>query len=226
VIWLLNIETAVQTASVCLSQDDKAVGVKINPSQSDHASWLQPAIASLLSENNLTLRDIDGFAVSAGPGSYTGLRVGMATVKGLCYALNKPLMLINTLQMMAVSALKESASLLCPMIDARRMEVFTAVFDHSLNTIIEPHNCILSANSFAELLSQHSIVFFGNGSDKFKGLAFHQNAIFKNLDATAEQMVSLSYQQFLNKNFDSLAYTEPLYGKDFFSPALKKVADI
>lgn len=224
--WLLNIDTAVETASVCLALDDKPVAVKVNPSQSDHASWLQPAIATLLLENNLSLKEIDTFAVSAGPGSYTGLRVGMATAKGLCYALNKPLILVNTLQMMAVSALKESTSFLCPMIDARRMEVFTAVFDHDLTPVVEPHNCILSENSFLEILSQDSISFFGNGSNKFKSLVYHPNAIFKYLETTAEQMVGLSYQSLLKNSFADLAYCEPQYGKEFFSPAFKKVNNI
>ena len=224
--WLLNIDTAVETASVCLALDDKPIAVKVNPSQSDHASWLQPAIAALLLENNLSLKEIDAFAISAGPGSYTGLRVGMATAKGLCYALNKPLILINTLQMMAVGALKESASLLCPMIDARRMEVFTAVFDHDLTPVVEPHNCILSENSFLEILSQDSISFFGNGSNKFKSLVYHPNAIFKYLETTAEQMVGLSYQSLLKNSFADLAYCEPQYGKEFFSPAFKKINNI
>ena len=224
--WLLNIDTAVETASVCLALDDKPIAVKVNPSQSDHASWLHPAIAALLLENNLSLKEIDAFAISAGPGSYTGLRVGMATAKGLCYALNKPLILINTLQMMAVGALKESASLLCPMIDARRMEVFTAVFDHELTTVVKPHNCILSENSFLEILSQDSIVFFGNGSNKFQSLVYHPNAIFKYLETTAEQMVGLSYQSLLKNSFADLAYCEPQYGKEFYSAASKKFSNI
>lgn len=224
--WLLNIDTAVKLASVCLAKDDKKAGIKINPSQSDHASWLQPAIAELLHENDLRLKDIDAIAISAGPGSYTGLRVGMSTAKGLCYALNKPLILINTLQMMAAGALNETAALLCPMIDARRMEVFTAVFDHSLTSLIQPHNCILAQDSFIDLLSEHKIVFFGNGSEKFKSIVFHPNAIFKQLEATAEQMASLTYRSYLNKNFADLAYSEPLYGKEFFSPALRKAKNI
>lgn len=221
--WILNIDTAVQTASVCLAKDDQPVCIKINPSQRDHASWLQSAIAVLLLENDTPIKNIDAVAVSAGPGSYTGLRVGMATAKGLCYALNKPLIVVGTLQMMAVSALKEPATLVCPMIDARRMEVFTAVFDRTLKIVVEPHNCILSGNSFIDLLAHNSIVFFGNGSDKFKSMVFHQNAIFKYLETTAEQMVSLSHRNFINKNFADLAYCEPLYGKEFFSPAIKKL---
>jgi tRNA threonylcarbamoyladenosine biosynthesis protein TsaB len=221
--WILNIDSAVQTASICLAKDGVKVGFKINPSQTDHASWLQPAIASLLAEHDVGIKNIDAFAVSAGPGSYTGLRVGMATAKGLSYTLNKPLILINTLRMMAVSALNEpSPSFICPMIDARRMEVFTAVFDRSLNTVIEPHNTILSADSFIEIVAQGPVLFFGNGSEKFKNMVSHENALFKNLAANAEQMVGLSHQGFLDKNFADLAYSEPFYSKEFYSPAFNK----
>ena len=165
--WFLNIDTAVKTASVCLAKDEESIGIKINTSQNDHASWLQPSIALLLSENNVSIEELDAIAVSAGPGSYTGLRVGMATAKGLCFALNKPLILISTLKMMAAGVLSETSSLICPMIDARRMEVFTAVYNHSLDAILKPHNHILSPDSFNEILEQNIVVFFGNGSDKF-----------------------------------------------------------
>ena len=220
--WILNIDTAVRTASVCLARDNKSIGLKVNVLQNEHASWLQPAIASLLSENNLSIDGIDAVAVSAGPGSYTGLRVGMAAAKGLCFALNKPLILISTLKMMAVSALSETTLLICPMIDARRMEVFTAMYDHSLTTILEPHNRILSPDTFMEFLDKNSIVFLGNGSDKFKSIISHPNARFKNLSPTAEQMIALSYQGYLNAEFADLAYCEPLYTKEFFSPSIQE----
>jgi tRNA threonylcarbamoyladenosine biosynthesis protein TsaB len=226
VSWLLNIDTAVTSASVCLSRNDVKLGIKINSSKNDHAAWLQPSIATLLREHDLTVKNLDAISVSAGPGSYTGLRVGMATAKGLCYAYQTPLILINTLQMMAAALTNETADLLCPMIDARRMEVFTAVFDRSLKTILEPHNCVLSDHSFMNLLSEHRIVFFGNGSEKFKSMVFHPNAIFKQLEVTAEQMVSLTYRSYVNKDFADLAYSEPLYGKEFFSPAFRKAKNI
>ena len=224
--WIINIETAVKTASICLAKDGELIGLKINHAQADHAGWLQPAIASLLNENKITLSEIDAFAVSAGPGSYTGLRVAMATAKGLCFALQKPLILVNTLEIMAAGAVAEPASLFCPMIDARRMEVFTAVFDQSLNIVIEPYNCILTEDSFTDLLSHDSIVFFGNGSEKLQKLLFHPNAIFKNIETTAQQMIELSYHSYLNNEFADLAYCEPFYGKEFYSPALRKLSDI
>ncbi len=221
--FILNIDTAVQTASISLARDGQSVATKINPSQKDHAAWLQPAIADLLGELNMNLNDLDAVAVSAGPGSYTGLRVGMATAKGICYALQKPLLLINTLKMMAASVRSEKDELICPMIDARRMEVFTAVYDQNLNEIVAPHNLILTDESFKSLLDQRPILFFGNGSEKLKSTLQHVNATFKQIDSTAEHMSVLSYQKFLNKEHADLAYSEPFYGKEFFTPVKKTI---
>ena len=221
--FILNIDTAVQTASISLARDGQSVATKINPSQKDHAAWLQSAIADLLGELNMNLNDLDAVAVSAGPGSYTGLRVGMATAKGLCYALQKPLLLINTLKMMAASVRSGKDELICPMIDARRMEVFTAVYDQNLNEIVAPHNLILTDESFKSLLDQKPVLFFGNGSEKLKSTLQHVNATFKQIDSTAEHMSALSYQKFLNKEHADLAYSEPFYGKEFFTPVKKTI---
>ena len=219
---ILNIDTAVQTASVCLAKNGKAVAVKTNPSQKDHAAWLQPAIASILEESAFAIHDLDAVAVSAGPGSYTGLRVGMATAKGICYALQKPLLLVGTLKMMAAGAVSGANQLICPLIDARRMEVFAAVYNQNLDEHIAPHNCILTELSFKDLLDKGEVLFIGNGSQKLKGLVFHENAIFSDVESTAAQMAGLSYQQFLTNEHANLAYTEPFYGKEFYSPAFQK----
>ena len=130
---ILHIDTAVQSASICLAENEKILGTKVNPAEKESASWLHMAIQELLLKSAISPGQLDAIAISAGPGSYTGLRVGMATAKGLCYALSKPLITINTMQMMANSVEKPSTELLCPMIDARRMEVFTAVYDTSLH---------------------------------------------------------------------------------------------
>lgn len=216
---ILNIDTAVQSSSICLARNDKPIGVKANLSQKDSAAWLHFAIDELLQEQGLVLQNLDAIAVSEGPGSYTGLRVGMATAKGLCYVAQKPLITINTLQMMAVAAQEESSDLICPMIDARRMEVFTAVFDHQLNYVLPSTNIILDENSFSDLLQQHAITFFGNGSSKFQQLTKHSNAIFKSFEISALLMVSLSNQKFIKQDFANLAYSQPFYGKDFYSLA-------
>src|SRR5699024_2694741 len=120
----------------------------------------------------------------------TGLRVGMAAAKGLCYALHIPLITISTLKMMAVAAHSEPTELLCPMIDARRMEVFTAIYDKQLNEMAAPHNIILTEESFTGFLSKHTITFFGNGSNKFQAICSHPNALFKPIETTAVHLTT------------------------------------
>lgn len=220
---ILNIDTAIEIGSVCLAKDQKNLGIKINPSQKDSAAWLQPAIHELLKEQSFSINDIDAVAVSSGPGSYTGLRVGMATAKGLSYALGIPLIAINTLQMMAAGAIDVEADMLCPMIDARRMEVFAAIYDKNLNELLAPHNCIIDSESFKSFLEKGTIVFFGNGSDKMQPVVSNPNAIFKKIETTAEQMVLLSYQHFQMKKFEDVAYVEPQYGKEFYTPSSRKI---
>jgi tRNA threonylcarbamoyladenosine biosynthesis protein TsaB len=220
---ILNIDTAVQTSSICLAENGKPVAVKINPSQKDAASWLHVAIKALSAEINFELSRADAIAVSEGPGSYTGLRVGMATAKGLCYALDKPLITINTLQIMAFSARQYYKGLLCPMIDARRMEVFTAVFDQNLEIILPYTNMVLNENSFDQLLQKNMITFFGNGSIKFQQIMQNAEAVFACVETDASSMAELSYKKFLTQELTDLAYSQPFYGKDFYSSVKKSL---
>ena len=216
---ILNIDTAIDTASVCLAKDAEVVSIAKNAKQKDHAAWLQLAIKEIFEKNALELRTLDAIGVTGGPGSYTGLRIGMATVKGICYALAKPMIILNTLQVMAKAAKNENAELLCPMIDARRMEVFTAIYSKDLQIIKEPAAITLNEKSFDEELANHSICFFGNGSDKFRSIKKNDNAFFSSIDTDASHMVSLSEDKFRQKEFAELAYAEPLYLKEFYTPA-------
>lgn len=220
---ILNIDTALQTSSICLAENGKLSALKINPSQQDSASWLHVAIKELSNETNCDLLQLDAIAVSEGPGSYTGLRVGMATAKGLCYALNKPLITINTLQMMAFLAREQRDGLLCPMIDARRMEVFTAVFDQRLNIVLPYANMVLDENSFQDLLQKERVSFFGNGSIKFQQITQQPSAVFASIEIDASAMTALSHEKFLRKELTNLAYSQPFYGKDFHSSIKKSL---
>jgi tRNA threonylcarbamoyladenosine biosynthesis protein TsaB len=221
--YILSIETAVEDSSVCLSSANKIIGFKQTSSTRDSASWIHPAINELLKESNVLFKDLAAVAVSAGPGSYTGLRVGMATAKGLCYSLQIPLITISTLKMMAASTAAVAATLVCPMIDARRMEVFTAVYDMNMTELLQPQNLILEKNSLKHLLDNNFITFSGNGSFKFKQLVQHPNALFINNKFNAEHIVPLAIEAFEKKNFTDLAYSEPYYGKEFYSPAPKQI---
>jgi tRNA threonylcarbamoyladenosine biosynthesis protein TsaB len=216
---ILNIDTAIDAASVCLSRDAEVLSIAKNEKQKDHAAWLHLAIKEVFEKNGLELKTIDAIAVTGGPGSYTGLRIGMATVKGVCFALIKPMIILNTLHVMANAAKNENADLLCPMIDARRMEVFTAMYSKDLHTIKEPSAITLNEKSFDEELANHRVCFFGNGSNKFHSIKKNENAFFSLIDTDASHMVSLSEDKFRQKEFADLAYAEPLYLKEFYMPA-------
>ncbi len=221
---ILNIDTATEIAIVSLSENEKVLATAINTNQKDHASFLQPAIKNLLFQVNILIEKLNAIAVTAGPGSYSGLRVGMASAKGLCYALNIPMIAINTLEVMALSSINQNKqALYCPMIDARRMEVFTAVYDDSLKEILQPCAMIINKDSFKDLLQKHTIYFFGSGSIKLKDILQDQHAIFLNKEITPDAMACLSYKKFINNNFENIASLTPLYLKDFhtFSPSGK-----
>ena len=218
---ILNIDTAIETASICLAKDKNVLQLSINENQKDHAAWLTVAIQKMMKDSDYKLSELNAIAITIGPGSYTGLRVGLAAAKGLCYVLNIPLITIGTLEMMAMAAKDESVDLLCPMIDAKRMEVFTAIYNNKMAEVRSPHALIIDNNSFSDLLSSNSILFFGNGSKKLQSMLQHPHAIFRNIVYTASHMVSLAADRLMTLQFADLAYVEPLYLKEFFSPARK-----
>jgi tRNA threonylcarbamoyladenosine biosynthesis protein TsaB len=216
---ILNIDTAVETASICLARESMPIKFAENRNQSDHAAWLHPALQKLAIDAGIGIHEIDAIAISIGPGSYTGLRVGLAAAKGMCFALDIPLIAVNTLKMMAYTTRNEAADLFCPLIDARRMEVFTAVYDRNFTELIDPKAMIIDSNSFDSILSSHKVLFSGNGSGKVKKLISHPNALFSNSEANATNMVELSAQYYREENFSDIAYAEPCYIKEFYSVA-------
>jgi tRNA threonylcarbamoyladenosine biosynthesis protein TsaB len=222
---ILNIDTATNIGSVCLSRDGLVLQALVNDQQQDHAATMTLFIQQIMQEQQVTPAQLDSIAVSAGPGSYTGLRVGVATAKGLCYAWDKPLIAISTLQQMTQGILRETndaAALYAPMLDARRMEVYTAVYNASLNEILPPQALILDAASYAAQLAEQPVYFFGNGSDKWKQLlGEHTNARFLPCTMNATHMVPLAEKAFQNGTFEDVAYFSPYYLKPFHS-TLKK----
>lgn len=212
---ILNIDTSIDTASVCLAKNNELLLLESNENQKDHAAWLQNAIANMMKAAGFTLNNLDAVAVTNGPGSYTGLRVGLSTAKGLCYALQIPLITIGTLELMAFAAKNEKVDLLCPMIDARRMEVFTAIYNKQLFEIEKPHARVLDEHTFEAYIINNQILFFGNGSLKFQPLVPTKQAVFKAINFDAATMLFLSHQRFENEQFADLAYAEPFYIKDF-----------
>ena len=218
--FILNIDTASESAHVSIAKDGLVIQALYSESQKEHASFLQTAIQQLAKLTGIKLTDIDAVAVTAGPGSYTGLRVGMASAKGLCYALQKPLITLNTLEVLAASAIHifpkyKIEFLLCPMMDARRMEVFTAIYNSDLKIQLAPCAMILDESSFKNELANNKILFFGSGSAKWKPISEHTNAAFESVQILPQALSNLSYSLFLKNYFTDLVYSEPIYLKDF-----------
>ncbi len=219
---ILHIDTATDNGSVSLALGGTVLQERVNQLPVDHAAWVHTAVIELMATTpgDYQLADLNAIAVVAGPGSYTGLRVGMATAKGLCYALNIPLISLNTLKIMAYATNKEFSSslLLCPMLDARRMEVFTALYDAQLHELIQPCAMVLDENSFSRWLAQHQIIFSGNGSHKWRTLVQHEQAVFSDTLYTPGDIARLAHDSFMGEAFADMAYAEPFYLKDFYSP--------
>jgi tRNA threonylcarbamoyladenosine biosynthesis protein TsaB len=215
--FVLHIDTAGQTASIAISANETLLVEKLNANQLDHASWIHCAIQEAMHEINLSLDKLDAVSVTIGPGSYTGLRVGLSTAKGLCFALEKPLITIPTLQLMASVVECNIDSWICPMIDARRMEVYYALYDKSLHEIQPAQALILDETSFRAELEKQKIIFCGNGIDKFKPLTVSGNASFSTASATAKAMIPIALLKLVKKEFADLAYCTPLYVKEFYN---------
>jgi tRNA threonylcarbamoyladenosine biosynthesis protein TsaB len=229
---ILNIETATDVCSVALGNESGLLRFKENNKGKSHAAILTVFIEELLRESKYTTQQLDAVAISMGPGSYTGLRIGTSVAKGICYGADRPLIAVPTLQSMAygfsqkheVMKHKEHVhSWLCPMIDARRLEVYTAFFnvngDFQTNIKAE----IINENSFADILNERKVLFFGNGSDKCRDTIKHKNALFYNgFEASAKDMIKLSHDLFEKDEFKDVAYFEPFYLKDFIATVPKK----
>ena len=223
---ILGIETATSICSVALVRNGKLLAIRETTGARDHSAALTTYIAEVFAEAGVTYPQLDAVAVSMGPGSYTGLRIGVSSAKGLCYALDKPFIAIDTLKSLVWQALqkctqdgKDTADvLLVPMLDARRMEVYTAIFDQNLQ-VIEPVNAhVVTENSFMEFPGKE-IVYFGDGAFKCMPIfKLKSNFTFlDNIELSAFSICMLAEAEFKNKNFADIAYCEPFYLKDFIA---------
>ena len=217
---ILQIETAVSSCSIALALDGKVIASKERHERNIHASHITLFIREVAEQAGKLLTDIDAVAVSMGPGSYTGLRIGISAAKGLCYALDTPLIAVNTLQSMAAglisSGLFPDRDLYCPMIDARRMEVYTAMYDQKLNERLNTRAEILEKGSFSGLLTANRIVFFGDGAFKCSDIIDGPDAtIYTGFVNSAADMSRLAFEKFNKQAFEDVAYFEPYYLKDF-----------
>ena len=220
--YILNLETATKNCSVSISQHGKTILCKeIAESGYSHAERLHVFIEECLKESNITFKDLSAIAVSQGPGSYTGLRIGVSAVKGLCFALDLPLIAIDTLQVLA-SQLTITEGVIIPMIDARRMEVYSAIYNSNYEKTREVQAEILTENSFEEIAD--TIHFVGDCSEKAKTVLTNSNFIFHEeiVYPSANEMSELSFKKFQDSNFEDVAYFEPYYLKDFMTTVSKK----
>lgn len=229
---ILNLESATGICSVSIGKDGALLALRETDEARSAAAVITVFTEEIIKESGIAFKELDAVAVSGGPGSYTGLRIGVSTAKGYCFALDIPLISISTLQAMAygvsqkvkqglfkdvLSAVNDENILLCPMIDARRMEVYTSFYNLDLETIKPVSADIIDEHSYEDILKDKKMLFFGDGAGKCKETFAHQpNAIFldDNLP-TAMNMIALSEKKFNDKNFEDLAYFEPFYLKDF-----------
>ncbi|MBK0379560.1 tRNA (adenosine(37)-N6)-threonylcarbamoyltransferase complex dimerization subunit type 1 TsaB [Mucilaginibacter segetis] len=220
---ILQIETATTTCSVALAQNGNILAFREVNARNIHAEVITVFIGEIMTEASIIYEHLDAIAVSCGPGSYTGLRIGVSTAKGLCFALNKPLIAVETLAAMAdgIIALNDVGTdvLLCPMIDARRMEVYTAVFKNNGEIVKDTAAEIIDGNSFSDLLNTNKILFFGDGAEKCMDvLDNNPNALFKtDFENSAAHLAKRALYKFETKDFEDVAYFEPYYLKDFIA---------
>jgi len=221
VATILNIETSTRVCSISLSVDGETVSIKESFVKNSHAENVTVFSEAVLKEADIKWNELNAVAVSKGPGSYTGLRIGVSTAKGFCYALDRPLIAVSTLQAMAAGMVGQTDNptdyLFCPMIDARRMEVYAAVFDADLKKIKKTEAVIVDENSFDDLLRRNKMIFGGDGAAKCKAVLNHQqNAVFyDNFFPSSAYMAHLAEQKFIRQEFEDVAYFEPFYLKDF-----------
>lgn len=216
--YILNIETATKNCSVSLASEGKTILCKEIAEQGySHAEKLHVFIEEILKETAVSVKDVKAVAISKGPGSYTGLRIGVSTAKGLCYALGIPLIALDTLQVLA-QQVSIDEGLIIPMIDARRMEVYSAIFDSKHNELKEVQAEVLAEGSYTDL--SEDLYFIGDCQDKCKSVLSRNNFHFlpNVVFPSAKEMSTLSYEKFIKNEFEDVAYFEPFYLKDFMFP--------
>ncbi len=213
---ILNLETATDLCSVCISDENDVLAIHEADKPHDHARSITLLIENCLADIDLSMNQIDAVAVSSGPGSYTSLRVGASTAKGICYALNLPLISVDTLESIALATILEVGknALYCPMIDARRMEVYCSIFDFFGKVVKPSESIVIDGHSFEEFFNKNQVVFFsGNGSQKCKNTIHSPLAFFSTVNCSSAHLAPLSFRAFEDKNFEDLASFAPNYQK-------------
>ncbi|MCP4522579.1 MAG: tRNA (adenosine(37)-N6)-threonylcarbamoyltransferase complex dimerization subunit type 1 TsaB [Cytophagales bacterium] len=210
---ILSIETSTPICSIAIHQEGILLDYQDLNGEKSHSEQLTLMIEDLLKKHNMTFQDLSAIAVSSGPGSYTGLRIGTSTAKGLCFALDIPLISVSTLEAIAYQV-EDSNALICPLLDARRMEVYCMLLDKEHKALDKPYAKIIDESSFAEELSQQEIIFVGNATEKCVEVIQHENAIFRNnVLPSARSMGKIAFEKYTKETFEDVAYFEPFYLK-------------
>lgn len=223
-VFILSIETSTPICSIALHQNGELIDSDMNDGKGAHSELLVRMISDLLDRNEIKPSSLSAIAVSEGPGSYTGLRIGVSTSKGLAFAWDLPLIGISTLKILAKAAIhiNGNSGFIIPLLDARRMEVYREVFDSELKSLAELDSEVVDEFSFQEWLKLNKVCFVGDGANKVKEVITHSNAIFSSLEISAKDMGSLAYLKFSNRDFEDLAYFVPNYLKEFKALQSKK----
>ncbi len=227
---ILCIETSTNICSVALVRNGEVLSSLEEHQVNSHATLLTVLIEKIMKDKRIEMNELDAVAVSSGPGSYTGLRIGVSVAKGICFAIKKPLIALTSLQILATRIIiaakdvcSEPGTLICPMIDARRMEVYSALFDSEMNCIGEIKAEIIDSDSYASILGESKIIFAGNGSDKCRSIITHSNAVFvTDIYPLASAMAFTANEAYVSQRFEDVAYFEPFYLKDFIATIPKR----
>lgn len=215
---ILALETTTTNCSVALGLDGKCIAIKeLNAKQYSHSEKLHLFIQSVLAEQHYSIAQLDAVAVSQGPGSYTGLRIGVSAAKGLCFSADIPLIAIDTLTLLAAQATDKTYQHIVPMLDARRMEVYTALFDGNAQKLTPTEAKILDEEAYADILAKGKTLFIGNGAEKFNQICQHPEADFREAYPSAREMLSLAEEKYQKSDTVDVAYFEPYYLKDFIA---------
>lgn len=225
---ILHIDTSTDVCSVAVSEDSQVIFQQEDHSGPNHAERLGTMVDEALSFTDNHAIPFDAVAVSCGPGSYTGLRIGVSMAKGICYGRNLKLIAVPTLELLCVPVLlreiPEEDALLCPMLDARRMEVYAGIYNRALKPVREIGADIVTADTYKEYLDKHPVYFFGNGAKKCMETINHPNAhLIEGIEPLAKWMQPLAERRFLNEQFEDVAYFVPYYLKDFVAKMPKKL---
>ena len=221
---ILSIETSTSICSIALHTDGEYVDSEVNFGKGAHSELLVRMISELLARTGVSPSQLDSIAVSEGPGSYTGLRIGVSTAKGLAYAWDLPLISIPTMRLLAYAAIEQLGDIdvIIPLLDARSMEVYREVFDSTLNTLAVLDSELIDQGSFKNWLELNRVCFLGDGAEKLKAIIDHRHAVFLEVEISAKFMGHLAFEKFKNSDFENLAYFVPNYLKEFKALHSKK----